>query len=158
MGLWDSFVKEFKSGYLGIYAGWLAVPTILIILAAAILTLVFHWDLISAIIGFAVFLFMIVIEFPLFSGFVQKESVMGRFLDFIRHPGAKAFIYTLFSFVLWMTIPSVISVQSFAAAFSSFTALLYLSAALKRENYVERYVQSLLTDFSKLKGGSGIPA
>lgn len=139
MGLWDSFVKEFKSGYLGIYAGWLALPTLFVILAAAILTLAFHWDIISAIVGFGVFLLMTIIELPIVTSFVNKDSVMAKFLNFLRHPGSKAFFYIFFSFILWMTIPFVISVHTAAAIMTGLTALLNLSAALKRENYVERY-------------------
>lgn len=138
MGLWDTFVKEFKSGYLGIYAGWLAIPSLLVVLAAAILTLLFHWHPITAVLGFVVFLLMSILEIPLVTSFVGKESAIGRFLTFLRHPAAKAFFYIFFSFLLWITIPSVISVQCVAAALTGLTALLNLSAALKRENYVER--------------------
>lgn len=158
MGIVDVVVSEVKSGYFGLYAGWFAIPTAVLILISSILALVFRLHIINAIAGFLIFVLLLIFEIPVLTSFASEGSIFSRFIQFIRHPVSKAFFYIVFSFVLWVTTSSLISLQSLAALSMSLTAALYLSAGLKRESIIDRYETILIDHSSKLKGGKGIPA
>jgi hypothetical protein len=139
MGLWDIFVAEFKSGMLGLYAGWLAIPTMIAVLSASVIGLVIHWNLILSIVGLAIFVFLALLELPLLTNWVNSGSMTDTFLKFVRYPACKAFFHTAFAILYWLTLPSIISVHMIAAGFLSLTAVMNLSATLKRESSIERY-------------------
>ena len=138
MGIVDVFTTEVKSGYFGLYAGWLAIPTAILILVSSILALVFRLNVTNAIVGFAIFVLLILFEIPFLTSFAREGSIFGRCIHFVRHPVSKAIFYIGFSFILWITTKSLISIQSLAALFTSLTAALYLSAGLKRESIIDR--------------------
>lgn len=157
MGVWDIFVAEFKSGILGLYAGWLAIPTLLAVLAAGVLGLVWHLSPMTSIIALSVFALLAMLELPVLTNWVAADSITGSFLKLVRKPISKALFYAVFAGVFWLTIPSLLSVHIAAAFLLTITAVLNLSAALKREASIERYcVQRSNHICSKLKGGQGI--
>jgi hypothetical protein len=140
MGIVNIFVSEVKSGYFGLYAGWFAIPTAILILISSILALIFRLNILNAISGFMIFILLLFFEIPILTSFASEGSILNRFLHFIRHPVSKAFFYIGFSFILWVSTSSLISIQSLAALLMSLTAALYLSAGLKRESIIDRYI------------------
>ncbi|KAJ3414367.1 Golgi apparatus membrane protein tvp18 [Chytridiales sp. JEL 0842] len=126
-----SIVDEFKSGQFSLYAQWMAIISLLLLVILGFTN--FLGVTIFAVLGFIFAGFMFFLELPILTAWCPTGPKTERAVKFFGKPLFRMALYAVFSIVMWLSIMQATTSILIAAVSLSATTVLYGIAVFKKE-------------------------